>query len=134
MLIIYGSRTITKNYKNELFLNCPYCGRQGNFRLIMSRRAFTIFFIPTFIRWNYHYYLEDRNCGALFEISREMGKDIVRGRQIDIWPQQMRLIQVKKPGTAYVYGSPNHKTCSNCGTPASFQNKFCSSCGMKFSA
>ncbi|WP_408072322.1 zinc ribbon domain-containing protein [Butyrivibrio sp. JL13D10] len=134
MLIIYGSRTIIKNYKKDVFLNCPYCGRQGNFRLMKSRRAFTLFFIPTFIRWNYHYYLEDRNCGALFEISKEMGKDIAKGRQIDIWPQQMKLVQVKKPGTAYVYGTANKKICSRCGTQAPSQNIFCTKCGMKFTA
>ena len=134
MLLIYGSKTIIKNSKKEIILNCPNCGRQGRFRLIMSRRAFTLFFIPTFIRWNYHYYLEDQICGARYEISRDLGKEIVRGRQVDIWPQQMRLVQIHKPGTPFVYGRAQHKTCSYCGTPAPFNNKFCTKCGMRFSA
>jgi len=118
---IFGIENKYKEIKLLNDLSCVRCNKVVNAKLIKKFDFFHFFFIPIF-KWNIEYYVKCENCKAIFTISKEKGKAIENGEQIEItyW-------DLKETGD---YINCNHK-CLNCGREVEKAYSYCPYCGEK---
>lgn len=78
MFFIMGAGQDQKVLPFDQIMLCKCCGKFGHIQIIMTYSYFSFFFIPLF-KWNRHYYAKMNCCGAVCELSPELGKEIARG-------------------------------------------------------
>jgi hypothetical protein len=66
MIIIYGTRNLTKNVGGGDF-HCHHCYRQAGYTLIQSRQWATLYFIPVFPVGGAERVVQCEECGSLFK-------------------------------------------------------------------
>ncbi len=123
---IFGIEAKEKELKTFSQVVCPVCGQYSQALLFVRYTYFHIFFIPTF-RWNKHYYIKLRCCGALYEADAEYGKQLETSDSVDF----SRLTLVSS-GFGAFYGNQTADTrCPNCGRTYDNSFAYCPHCGTK---
>lgn len=124
---IFGIQSKQKEIRQIQNIICKACGAISAYTLIKTCNCFEFFFIPLF-KWGETYYLQDKRCGAVFEISKELGHRLERGDDISFndW-------DLKETNTAYDYGYSNsgYIICKNCGRKFDSSYAYCPYCGEK---
>jgi len=92
MLILWGISDRRKILNFNQVVICNVCGQYGRYTVFMTYTTLTLFFIPTF-RWNKHYFVQTSCCGSLYELDPIVGKVIARGTQVEIKPQDLKLVR-----------------------------------------
>ena len=118
---IFGVESKEKEIKVIDNLPCKSCNRSTRGKIIKSYSYFHFFFLPIF-KWNEEYFVICEGCKTVFSISKDKGKALERGENIEItyWD----LNEVNK----YNY---YNIACSNCGKIVSNDYKYCPYCGNK---
>ena len=118
---IFGVESKEKEIKVIDNLPCKFCNRSTRGKIIKSYSYFHFFFLPIF-KWNEEYFVICEGCKTVFSISKDKGKALERGENIEItyWD----LNEVNK----YNY---YNIACSNCGKIVSNDYKYCPYCGNK---
>lgn len=120
---IFGVEDNEKELREFPNIVCPDCGRYSRAVLITSYTYFHIFFIPTF-RWNRHYYVRVRGCGAVYEADAAYGKQLENGGDIDF--SRLRKVSGGFGGFEAFYA-----TCGRCGRAFDPSFAYCPHCGAK---
>ena len=77
---------------NQTFI-CDRCGSYGRYQVFMTYMCLSIFFIPCF-KWNKQYYVQSTCCNTIYSLDPEIGKQIARGENIEILPQNLTEVQM----------------------------------------
>lgn len=120
---IFGIENKDKKVKELTSLSCKKCnGTTGE--LIKNYNYFHVFFIPIF-KWDEKYYVTCNTCKSLFLISKEKGKSIEQGKNIEVtyWDLQESYENY--------YQDYYYKVCGNCGNRIESKFKYCPHCGEK---
>ena len=80
---IFGIDNKIKEIKNLTNFSCKSCNISNGAKLIKSYTFFHFFFIPLF-KWNEEYYVICNGCKSSFSISKEKGKEIERGGDVEV--------------------------------------------------
>ena len=104
MFFIMGAGQDQKVLPFDQIMLCKCCGKFGHIQIIMTYSYFSFFFIPLF-KWNRHYYAKMNCCGAVCELSPELGKEIARGN----------VTSVNENDLIFSPGSSSGRHCLNCG-------------------
>lgn len=107
---------------------CGRCGGYGRYQVLMTYMYFSFFFIPLF-KWNKRFFVKMSCCGAVYELNPEVGKEIARGRQVDIGEADLRLVE---NGSGRPHYAVTRKVCSGCGYETEEEFEFCPKCGRRF--
>lgn len=102
---------------------CKCCDKYTQIEVVMVYTYLMLFFIPI-MKWNKHYYVRMRCCGASSEIDTEIGRDIEKG--IDV------QIDIESLDFNCQANSHSTKICENCGFSTDQHFKFCPNCGKPF--
>lgn len=110
---------------------CSSCGGYGRYQIFMTYMYFSFFFVPLF-KWNRRFYVKMTCCGSLYELNPEKGKAILHGRQVDIAPPDLTLVEEGRRGASWVQGTFRpHKKCSGCGYETEEAFEYCPKCGRR---
>ena len=120
---IFGRENKEKEVKIINNLTCKSCNRLSMARIIKHYEFFHFFFIPIF-KWNEKYYVECGSCKKIFSISKEKGKVIERGENIDITYWDLHEIN-----NNYGYDYNINSVCKSCGKVVDSEYKYCPYCG-----
>ena len=120
---IFGIENKEKEVKIINNLTCKSCNRLSMARIIKHYEFFHFFFIPIF-KWNEKYYVECGSCKKIFSISKEKGKMIERGENIDITYWDSHEIN-----NNYAYDYNINSVCKSCGKVVDSEYKYCPYCG-----
>jgi len=120
---IFGIEEKEKQAKTFPQVVCPLCGRFTQAGLIERYTYFHIFFIPTF-RWNRHYFVNLRCCGAVYEADAAYAGELKNAENIDF----NRLTLVSGGFSGF---ESRDAVCPNCGRSFEFSFAFCPHCGTK---
>lgn len=71
---------------------CKFCSSQANVQVVMVYYYFSFFFIPLF-KWNKQFLVKMQCCEALYELDAEIGKRILKGENVEIKNENLRLIK-----------------------------------------
>lgn len=118
---IFGIESKEKEVKAIDNLQCKSCNRSTRGKVIKSYSYFHFFFLPIF-KWNEEYFVICEGCKTLFSISKDKGKGLERGENIEITYWDLK--EVNK------YNDYNIG-CSNCGKIISSDYEYCPYCGNK---
>lgn len=102
---------------------CSSCGAYGRLSVFMTYTVLSLFFIPI-LKWDKHFYVRTSCCNAIYELDYEVEKKIARGEDVEIKPEDMRIVQ--NGNTRFTC-----KICSNCGYETEEDFEFCPKCGNK---
>lgn len=89
MSITDGQKKI--NFTQTIICKC--CGKYGRYEVFMTYTCLSLFFIPTF-KWNKHYYVKTSCCNSIYEISKELGEGIAKGKKLEI--KDSDLVRIKE--------------------------------------
>lgn len=120
---IFGIENKEKEIKVINNITCKSCNRLSMARVIKHYEFFHFFFIPIF-KWNEKYYVECGSCKKIFSISKEKGKMIERGENIDITYWDLHEVN-----NAYGYDYNISNVCKSCGKIVDSEYKYCPYCG-----
>jgi len=123
---IFGIEEKEKELKVFSQVVCPVCGRYSHAVLVVRYTYFHIFFIPTF-RWNKHYFVKLRCCGAVYEADAEYAKTLETSDNIDF--SRLHLV-TSGFGAFHGYERPD-VLCPHCGRSYDNRFAFCPHCGTK---
>lgn len=118
---------------------CKFCGSQANCQVVMVYYYFSFFFIPLF-KWNRQFLVKMQCCEALYELDAEIGKRILKGEEVRIKNEHLRLI--KDGNTRYSarfqHQSPEGSTdesvplrCPICKQESPGNFNYCPNCGQR---
>lgn len=108
---------------------CEQCGSYGRYQVMMTYMYFSFFFIPLF-KWNRHFYVKMSCCDAVYELDREIGMEILRGRDVEITSADLTLVQEGNRRKTYENGEYKvHKKCVRCGFETDEDYSYCPKCG-----
>lgn len=118
---IFGIESKEKEIKVIDNLACKSCNRSTRGKVVKSYSFFHFFFLPIF-KWNEEYFVICEGCNTLFSISKEKGKALERGEEIEItyW-------DLKEVNQYHEYNIG----CKNCGKIVSSNYEYCPYCGNK---
>ncbi len=102
---------------------CPVCGRLSPASFFERFSFFHVFFIPTF-RWNKHYFVKLRCCGAVYEADAAYAEQLKADGEIDFG--RMKLITSGFGGF-----EDRFVRCSRCGAEYDTSFAYCPHCGAK---
>ena len=119
MFFLFGFGTQQKNLFSQQGI-CKHCGHMCRFEIFMTYQYFSLFFITLF-KWGKQYYAKSSCCGAIYNIPKELGDDILKSQAQHIPDEYMEYIS---------YSSDNNY-CGHCGAPRN-GNEYCTKCGNKF--
>ena len=91
MFFIFGISDGSKEFDFTQTDLCGFCGRYGRYIVYMTYTAFSLFFIPCF-KWNKQYYVRMSCCGKTYRLDPEVGKQITRGEEIKIRPEDLEEV------------------------------------------
>lgn len=119
---IFGIDTKSKEIIDINNITCRYCGSYGAYRLVKKYSFFHFFFIPL-IRWGEEYFLISRCCRSIFRISREDGRRLEEGIELNMDGIEMQ----------YLYSEENHQSdrCPYCGHDVERSFEYCPHCGRR---
>lgn len=120
MFFIFGIESKEKLIKILSSLGCKDCNATTQGRFIKTFTFFHLFFIPIF-KWNEKYYVKCDRCNAVYEISREKGKAIEKGENLEITYWDLKSV---KKG---MYAGKSR--CSKCNHVLDGEFKYCPYCG-----
>ena len=123
MFFIFGVEEKEKELREFANIVCAHCGRYSRAELIVHYTFFHIFFIPTF-RWNRHYFVRVRGCGAVYEADTEYGRQLERGAELD-------FSRLKKVSGGFGASDEFYSTCKSCGEAFDPSFAYCPYCGAK---
>ncbi|WP_294155833.1 zinc ribbon domain-containing protein [uncultured Clostridium sp.] len=106
--------------------SCKNCHCNGKGRLIKEYSFFHFFFIPLF-KWNESYYVVCSNCNAVYSISKEKGKAVEQGEDINITYWDL----CESNYSSISYNVHNSNICLRCGRSIESDFAFCPYCGEK---
>lgn len=118
---IFGTENKEKEIKIIDNLFCKSCNRSIKGRVIKSYRYFHFFFLPIF-KWNEEYYVICEGCNTIFSISKDKGKALEKGENIELTYWDLQEID-----KYYEYNS----ACKRCGKVISSEYEYCPYCGNK---
>lgn len=118
---IFGIENKEKEIKIINNFTCKNCNRLTIGRVIKHYEFFHFFFIPIF-KWNEKYYVECGSCKQIFSISKEKGKMIERGENIELTYWDSNEIN-------NTYGYNINNICNNCGKVVDSKYRYCPYCG-----
>ena len=107
---------------------CGCCGRYGRYEVIMTYTYFSFFFIPLF-KWNRQFYVRMTCCGAVYSREKEVGQQILAGRDVEIRPEDLTLVQGGDGSGTY---GRVKKHCDHCGYETFEDFEYCPKCGERF--
>jgi hypothetical protein len=119
---IFGIESKEKLIKILSSLGCKECNSTVTGKLIKTFSYFHFFFIPLF-KWDEKYYVICDRCNTVYEISKEKGKAIEKGEDLDITYWDLKVI---KRG---LYSGEIR--CSRCNNVLEGEFKYCPYCGEK---
>ncbi|MFU7514338.1 zinc-ribbon domain-containing protein [Clostridium sp. HCS.1] len=122
---IFGIENKAKEIKIINNFTCKSCNRLTIGRVIKHYEFFHFFFIPIF-KWNEKYYVECESCKKIFSISKEKGKLIEKGENIELTYWDLNEIN-----NTYGYDYNINNVCNNCGKVVDSDYKYCPYCGYK---
>ena len=120
MFLIMGINPKTKEFNQIVSIVCPNCSDLGKARVYMNYTAFSLFFIPI-IKWGKQYFVELDCCGSLYELDKEKGKEIAKGKDLVITYDDLNIIG---------YGQYTKK-CPNCSSELDDTFDYCPKCGHR---
>ncbi|WP_300348507.1 zinc ribbon domain-containing protein [Clostridium sp.] len=123
---IFGIENKQKEIKKLENIECSNCEVKTRGALIKSYEYFHIFFIPIF-KWNEKYFVMCKRCNSVYEVSKEKGKLLEKGENIDVRAEDMVLL---KKGKSYGRKALK-KYCPNCGEVLDGEYKYCPYCGVE---
>jgi RNA polymerase subunit RPABC4/transcription elongation factor Spt4 len=123
---IFGIEGKEKELKTFAQAVCPLCGRFTQAVLRLHYTCFHIFFIPTF-RWNKHYYVKLRCCGAVYEADAAYADELKTASDIDF----SRLILVSSGFGRFSDFETRDTACTNCGRSYDASFAYCPHCGAR---
>lgn len=117
MILFFGitNKQEKLNYQGKIKVHS--CGKFGKETCYMEYLVFSIFFIPI-IKWRKKYYLVYNCCGKIYEIEKEIGKQIEQGENVDIVDENLICVN-------------QQIICQNCNTILDSDYDFCPYCGNK---
>ena len=118
MFFIMGGGQGSKQLEYNQLTMCKNCQKYGQINVFTTYSYVSFFFIPLF-KWNKRYFVKMNCCGAVSEISKELGKEIEKGNVTFINENELHF------QNTYAVG----KTCSNCGYSTTENFDFCPKCG-----
>ena len=121
---IFGVDSKEKQLRTFDNVVCGTCGRLSRAVMTISYSYFHIFFIPTF-RWNKHYYIKLRCCGAVYEADEAYANILKTAGDIDF----SRLTRVSSGFGDF--GDDRTDNCAHCGAPLDKSFSWCPHCGHK---
>ncbi len=121
---IFGIDNKIKEIKNLTSFSCKNCNISNVARLIKSNTFFHFFFIPLF-KWNEEYYVICNGCNSSFSISKDKGKEIERGGDVEITYWDLKEVN-NNYGSYYAV-----KRCSRCNREVENNFEYCPYCGEK---
>lgn len=121
---IFGVQSKQKEIAAFTKVQCRNCDKEHGGRLIKTYNYFHFFFIPL-IKWNERYHVTCNGCNSIYEISKEKGKDIENGADIEITYWDLKPVESENN-----YASLN-KRCDNCGREIRRDYEYCPYCGKK---
>ena len=122
---IFGIENKEKEIKVINNFTCKSCNRLSMSRVIKHYEFFHFFFIPIF-KWNEKYYVECNSCRKIFSISKEKGKGIERGEDIEITYWDLHEVN-----NSYGNDYNINNCCGNCGKVVDSEYIYCPYCGYK---
>jgi len=120
---IFGIEDKERPIKEFANVVCPSCGRLTTASFFEHYTYFHLFFIPTF-RWNKHYYVKLRCCGALYEADAAYAEQLKTAAAID-------FSRLKKISSGFGGFDDIFTRCENCGATFDASFAFCPHCGTK---
>lgn len=118
---IMGIENKIKDIKSINDISCKGCNKTVNGRLIKNYTFFHFFFIPLF-KWNESYYLICNSCGRTYGITKEKGKAIEKGENIEINYWDLQEVNTNSYG---------QRICSHCGRAVEGEFIYCPYCGKQ---
>lgn len=123
---VFGMQNKQEVIKTIDNISCLRCRENVSGKLIKEYSFFHFFFIPLF-KWNESYYLVCNNCNAVYGISKEKGKGIEKGEDINITYWDLQNTDFSSSNHNYQNGS----VCPRCGRAIESNFDFCPYCGEK---
>lgn len=124
---IFGIENKDKEIKIIDNVNCKICDSATKGKLIKNYSFFHFFFIPLF-KWNENYYIVCSECNSLYTISKEKGKAIENGDNIEISYWDLQEVDNEHNNDNGYY---EIKRCTYCGEQIKSQFKYCPHCGRQ---
>ena len=121
---IFGIDNKIKEIKNLTNFSCKNCNISNGARLIKSYTFFHFFFIPLF-KWNEDYFVICNGCNTSFSISKEKGRAIERGEDIEITYWDLKEVNNNYGSYYIVRRSPR------CSREVENTFEYCPYCGEK---
>lgn len=121
---IFGIDSKEKEIKIINSLCCKKCNISNSAKLIKTFTFFHFFFIPLF-KWNESYYVICKGCNSIYSISKEKGKAIERGENIEITYWDLNGVN----NNSRSYYSINR--CPKCNREIDRSFEYCPYCGEK---
>lgn len=122
---IFGIENKEKEIKITNNFTCKSCNRLTIGRIIKHYEFFHFFFIPIF-KWNEKYYVECGSCKKIFSISKEKGKSIEKGEDIELTYWDLNEVN-----NSYEYNYNINTVCNNCGKVVASEYRYCPYCGKE---
>lgn len=99
---------------------CPRCGHYGRVAVYMTYTQLLLFFLPV-ARWGRRYWAVSSCCGTVWELDRQTGEAVARGKDVKLDLEKM-----------HPAGEQREKQCPSCGTVVPSDYSYCPKCGHKF--
>ncbi|WP_160685223.1 zinc-ribbon domain-containing protein [Clostridium sp. C2-6-12] len=126
---IFGIENKDKEIRELNNLNCKKCNNTIQGKLIKNFDFFHFFFIPLF-KWNEKYYVVCNRCKCLYSITKEKGKAIESGEDINITYWDLQEVYSDN-NINFNNNSYDMKRCSSCGEQVKRDFKYCPYCGKE---
>ena len=157
MFLMIGIEEGRKEFDYSRTAICKNCGRYGRLLVFMTFTSLLLFFIPCF-KWNKQYYVQMSCCGKFYRLNSEVGKQIARGEDVEIRPEDLEPVAGWQnnggwqnnsgwqnnggwPNYHNEYGDSNNsansyrpkkRRCFYCGFETDEDFDYCPKCGRKF--
>ena len=121
---IFGIEHREKIIKEINNLTCKKCLQNVTGKLVKQYDYFHFFFIPLF-KWTEEYYVICNGCKSSFSISKEKGKEIERGGDVEVTYWDLKEVNNNYESYYIV------KRCSRCNREVEDNFEYCPYCGEK---
>lgn len=109
------------DYMGPLFIHS--CSKYGRYRVFVSFRELSFFFIPIF-KWAKKYFVKTSCCDKIYILDPYIGKKIERGEDVLIKDENLEEINTCEENRLMICKNCNYRTYENF--------TYCPRCGNKF--